>query len=368
MKAGRDDLELGRLAEAEDRFSRAYDETTGFRAADPRTLATLGNLERLAAAYRSAGDGDGFARVMDLLIYASDTNPAARSPQMATLMQELAAVRSLQGQPEEARDALERTIALLEESRGPENASLVGAHAQLGLSLLELGDLEGAEREIDRAAEIAAKLDGPDSVLFARSLIPRARLELARDDLDAARDALIAAVDIHVEHFGENDPATARVVRERALLEQRAGDQAAAERSFDRVIAIWDALPGEQYQRAQSRNELAWFLVEAGRAESAEAPARSALGILEANEVGGQALASVSDTLATALRDQGRYEEAELLYRRALDEGAKDSALPGWNLAEIAERYASLLEETGRTEEAEALRSRWQSSTKVSDS
>jgi tetratricopeptide (TPR) repeat protein len=158
------------------------------------------------------------------------------------------------------------------------------------------------------------------------------------------------------------------VIRELALFEQNVGDYAAAERNFDRAIEIWDALPRESYQQAMSRNELAWFLVETGQAKLAEAPARSALGILEEREVEGQPLAAVADTLATCLRDQARYEEAEGLYKQALDEGTKGSSLPGWDVAEIAERYSVLLEETGRAAEAEELRMRWGSATKVSDS
>jgi tetratricopeptide (TPR) repeat protein len=368
MKAGRGYLDRGELPEAEDRFTRAWDRTADFRDTDPRTAATLRNLERVAVAYRTAGDAPAFARVLELLALVSETTPAARTPELATLMQELAAMRTLQGRPEEARRALERTVTLMEEARGPEDASLAGVHAQLGLTLIELGDLDGAEREIDRAAEIGVAADGADGLPFARTLLPRARLDLARGRDEDARDALQTAIDIYVERQGENSPETARMVRELALFEQGQGEYAAAERSFDRAIAIWDSLPREDYQRAQSRNELAWFLVETGKPGQAEAPARSALGILEDRSLGGQPYSAVADTLATALRDQQKYEEAEHLYQRALEEGTQGGALPGWDLGEIAERYAVLLEETGRAAEAEALRARFASSTKVNDS
>ena len=360
LRAGRTHLSLGELAEAEDSWTRAYDLTADFWPRDPRTATTIRNLQRLATAYRKAGDAAGFGRVMELLAYVSQENPSYHTPEMAVLMQELAAIRTLQGRPAEARDALERTIVLVGEDRGPKDPSLVGLHAQLGLALLELDDLEGAEREIDHAAEIATLAAGPDSVLFAKSLVPRAKLEFARGNVDDSRDALLAAIDISEEHNGENAPATARVVRELALFEQNAGDNAAAERSFDRAIAIWDALPRESYQRAQSRNELAWFRVETGQAQRAERPARSALGILEKSRIAGQPLAAVSDTLATALRDQAKYEEAERLYQQALTEGKRNRDLPGWNVSEIAERYAVLLEQTDRRAEAEELRARWQ--------
>jgi tetratricopeptide (TPR) repeat protein len=359
VKQGRGHLKRRELSEAEDRFTRAFDLTRGFRRGDPRTTSSIRNLERLASAYMASGESTSFGRVMELLIYISSEEPAARTPELGRLLQEFAATRMQQDRPVEARDALELALVVATESRGTSNSSLVGIHAQLGLALVQVDDLDGAEHHIDRAAEIGASVGGGDSVLYARSLTARARLEHARGQDDEARIALEANVEIHEEHFGENHPATARVVRELAVFEQTAGNDAAAEAAYDRVIDIWDALPNEAYQRAQSRNELAWFLVESGQAKLAEAPARSALGMLEEGQVGGQPLAAVSDTLATALRDLGRYEEAERLYQEALVEGVKAQGLPGWDVGEIAERYAVLLEQTGRDQDAEDLRRRW---------
>ena len=371
MKAGRTHLAAGELAEAEDRFTRAYDRTLDLRPGDPRTRTTARNLERTAIAYREAGDAAGYARVTELLVYIAETNPEARSAELASLLQGLAATRMLEGNMDAARAAVERTIALVEEENGPGDPQLVGPLSQLALLLVESGEdgeLDAAEQTIDRAATIGADSAGPDSPLYATTLVPRAKLEMARGQTDAAREALLTAIDISVEYAGEASPGTAQLVRELAMLEQEAGDTAAAERAFERVISIWDTLPRENYQRAQSRNELAWFLVEIGDPQRAESPARSALGILEEQDLGGQPFAAIADTLATALRDQRKYEEAETLYRQALQEGAKERGLPGWDLSEIAGRYAVLLEETGRAAEAAELRDRWASSTKVSDS
>ena len=363
VKEGRGHLQRRELAEAEDRFLRAYDLTRDFRPGDPRTNTSVPNLQRLASAFLRAGSSASFARMMELLIHIGSEVPAARNPELARLLQRLASMRILQERPAEARDALELTLAILKEAKGVESGALVGVHSQLGLSLIELGELEAAEIHIDRAAEIGEAVSGKGSALYATSLVPRAKLELARGNVDEAREALLAAVALNEQQHGENNPATARVVRELAIFEQTAGDYSAAEKSFDRMIAIWDSLPNESYQHAQSRNELAWFLVETGQAKQAEAPARSAFGLLEEKGTGGQALAAIADTLATALRDQGKYEEAERLYQSALLEGAKAEGLPGWELLPIAERYAVLLEETGRSAEAEDVRSRWQKTT-----
>ena len=81
--------------------------------------------------------------------------------------------------------------------------------------------------------------------------------------------------------------------------------------------------------------------------------------MLEEREIGGQPLAAIADTLATALRNQGKYREAEPLYQEALAEGAKAMGRPGWDVVAIAERYATLLEQTDRAAEAQELRRRW---------
>lgn len=358
-KTGRAHLKRGELAEAEDSFTRAYDLTRGFRPGDPRTRASFRNLQRVAAGYLARGDSASFGRVMELLVYVSGEVAEARNIELAQLLQELAKTRTLQERPAEARDALLLALSILEEQRGPDSPSLVGVHSQLGVAHLELGDLEAAEAEIDKAAEIAARHEESPGLLHATTLLARARLELARARVDKAREALIAAVAIHEEHFGPGHASTARVVRELALFEQEANELEAAERHFERVVSIWDALANEQYQRALSRNELAWFFVETGQPHLAEAPARSALGLLEEKQMGGQPFAAVADTLATALRNQGKYTEAESLYQEALEEGAKAMGLPGWDVTAIAERYATLLEQTDRAAEAEEVRQRW---------
>ena len=317
------------------------------------------NLQRVAAAHLAAGDSTSFARVMEHIVYISGEEPIARTSETARLLQELAATRLMQQRPTDARDALLLALAILEEEGQASDAAMVGVRSQLGVAHLEGGNLESAEAEIDAAARLALGSGDDKGPLYAKTLVPRAQLEMARGNVQEARDAMAEALEITEEHFGIESAATARVVREMALLEQEAGDFAEAEKHFDQAIAIWDALHGERFQRAQSRNELAWFLVETGQAEHAEAPARSALAMLEEKEIGGQPLAAVADTLATSLRDQGKYAEAEPLYQEALLEGSKADRLAGWSVDEIAERYAEMLDRMDRPADATEIRQRW---------
>jgi tetratricopeptide (TPR) repeat protein len=359
VRSGRQHLRLQELSEAEDSFTRAYDLTRGFRNGDVRTNASVRNLQRLADAYRDAQDSASFGRVVELLVFIGSDNPVARNPEVALLLQQLAATRLMQDRPTEAIDLLLLSLSMLEEDEGAGESALVGVHAQLGIAHLEAGDLVAAEAEIDRAAEIATATEERKGPLYILTLTPRAKLELAKGNTGNGREAMREAVEITEEELGTESLASAQIVREFAVFERETGRNDQAEMHFDRVIAIWDALPGEQYQRAQSRNELAWFLVETGQPALAEAPARSGLGMLEEQGIGGQPMAGVADTLATSLRDQEKYLEAEPLYQIALAEGAKATGLPGWDVSPIADRYAELLDLTGRPEDAEELRRKW---------
>jgi tetratricopeptide (TPR) repeat protein len=64
------------------------------------------------------------------------------------------------------------------------------------------------------------------------------------------------------------------------------------------------------------------------------------------------------NALAGLLRDQGRYREAEPLYRRALDIREKSAGTNPRYLVETLRDYGELLRRTGRAKEAARLEAR----------
>jgi len=355
-RAGREALRLRDLPEAELSFTDAYALTRTFRAGDPRTEATVKNLQRVANGYLQTYRMVGFERVMGLLAQISIETPRTRTPEFAKLFTTLAVTFTAEGRHAEARDALERAIEIQGARSRQSDPALVSMHAQLGITYLELGDEKLGRYHVQMALGIAETSEGADGPLYAQALVGKARLEsLGGSNAQAERD-LRKALETLVREFGDGSPAIAGVVRELAGLYQRIGLDGDAEREYARVVSIWDGIPGERFQQALSRNDLAWFLVETGKPADAERYARDALDLLDAQGVEGQPLASVADTLATALRDQRKYEEAEALYRRAMLAGEAGDALPGFSTDAIAQRYAALLDATGRAAEATELR------------
>ncbi len=69
-------------------------------------------------------------------------------------------------------------------------------------------------------------------------------------------------------------------------------------------------------------------------------------------------LAQLLDNYATLLRDEGKYDEAESLYKRALDTWAKNQYPENRDAAETLRNYAALLRKLDRPAEAEPLEAR----------
>ena len=69
-------------------------------------------------------------------------------------------------------------------------------------------------------------------------------------------------------------------------------------------------------------------------------------------------VAASLNNLAALYQAQGRYAEAEPLYRRSLEIGEKALGPEHPNVAQSLENYAALLRETGRTAEADKMEAR----------
>jgi tetratricopeptide (TPR) repeat protein len=335
VKQGRDALRSRDLPAAEAHFTQAYALTRDFRAGDPRTAATVKNLERVATAYYEVRQLTSFERVMQLLAQLTTEVPDARTPEAAGLFKVLAASFVQQGRHDEARDALERALAIFGNQSSDADPALVGLHAQLGITYIELGNEELGRQHSQLALGIAESAQGSESPLYAQALVGRARMDARLGNAEQAEADLLEAIRISVAYYGEHNPATGAVVYELAGFYRHLGRNDEARAQFERVISIWDGIPGERFQQALARNDLAWLLVEIGQPAPAEGFARKAL---------------------LLLRDQRKYEEAESLYERALGILAEQASPPGANNQGIALHYAELLEATGRVAEADRLR------------
>jgi tetratricopeptide (TPR) repeat protein len=142
-----------------------------------------------------------------------------------------------------ARTAFERCLALYE-PLGTDRPRVVGALTTLSRILDKQGEREQAAAAVKRAAEIAARVYGPDHPSLADVLLQQADVAMDADDLTSARDAYLRAVAIR-------EAAQAPTIQIAFALNSLAGaysalgDHAAALATLQRVLALKEQAEGK---------------------------------------------------------------------------------------------------------------------------
>ena len=142
-----------------------------------------------------------------------------------------------------ARTELERCLALYE-PLGIDRPRVVGALTTLARILDEQGQPEQAAAAVQRAAEIAAKIYGPDHPNLADVLVQQA-------DVAMAGDALITARDLYLRAIAIEEASQAPALHLAAALNSLAGayaalgDRAATLATLRRVLALKEQTQGK---------------------------------------------------------------------------------------------------------------------------
>ncbi len=165
------------------------------------------------------------------------------------------------------------------------------------------------------------------------------------------------ALDVRVEHLGDEHPDVAESQGDLAYLYWRQGGYERAQPLYERAIAIREKLlPADEPELARNLNGLAILHWSQGEYERAEPLAQRALEIRR--RVLGPAhrdVASSLDNLAILYKDQGRVAEAEPLYLRSLEMREQVLGRGHHEVATSLNNLGELYREQGRHSEAEPL-------------
>lgn len=262
-------------------------------------------------------------KVIDLLAGASAELRARGdlAPQVAALLHfTLGETYRRLGAQVEARGHLE---AALEGLDGAAEDVLTAAEARAALAevLLDLGDLEAADRAIEGVAAAAASLEDPPEWLVLRPLELRAGRAAAVGDVDAqvalSRELFAAWAERHPA--GHDTVETARINLSNALM--GAGSHREADALLGEGLAAMDGteLEGSEAYMTELANRAAaaLYLGELGRADDISARVASA-----ADDLWGPAhpkTLAVLNTRADVLGQLDRRDEGRDLYREVLD-------------------------------------------------
>jgi len=183
-----------------------------------------------------------------------------------------------EGKLEEARDAYERAVKLLEHERGPEHPSTLIARANLANVYVDLQQPARAEPILEEAIAAIGRLRGAGhpTLVNALSSLTRARLRLGAPEraLASAERALQIARAAH----GDRHLRVASSLEWKATVLQELRQDAEALSLYRESLAIkQELLPPEDPQRAYAHDGIGQALLALGRAADAVPELETAL-------------------------------------------------------------------------------------------
>jgi len=286
---------------------------TGAEAPASEILNLLGQYRAAAlAAYVQA------RQLLERALAIREKALGSEHPDTAASLNNLANVLKTQGDLAGARSLFERALAINEKALGLEHPDAATNLESLAILLQAQGDLAGARPLHERALAIRENALGPDHSYTATSLNNLATVLLAEGDLDGARALFERALAIHEKALGPEHSETAINVCNLARVLRDLGEIPEAERLFERAIAIGERARGAAHPLTQRfQSHYARLLLITGRQVEALSIAEGALAVHEAtngsNHIWTKDSAGVA---ADALAALGRADEAAALRAR----------------------------------------------------
>ncbi len=200
------------------------------------------------------------------------------SPYLAAVLHDLSVALSNLGRPAEARERLERALAIQEKTLPPGHADLGTTLDNLGNLLQREGRYEEARDQMLRALEIREQALGPKHASVAGSLTNLGFVHslAGLQDAAASRRFYKRAQEIDIE-IG-NRRGLALVLYNLGALERDLGDFSAARPMFEESLEIRiEVLGAEHPDVAATRVLLGDILVKAGKHDAARDQLESAL-------------------------------------------------------------------------------------------
>ncbi len=308
--------DVGKYDAAEETLERAYESALGLQMTTEAASASA----RLVSVV-----GLELARPHDGRRWAKDAKPLAKAAgaddMLALCLNNLGVVASQQeGKYEEARDYLERALAIREKALGPEHPQVAGSLNNLGNVASSQGKYEEARDYYERALAIREKALGPEHPQVALPLSNLGNVAGAQGKYEEARGYYERALAIKENALGPEHPDVAMSLNNLGALAYSEGKYEEARGYHQRALAIKEnALGPEHPEVAASLNNLGAVAFSEGKYEEARGYNERALAIFE--KILGPEHVDVAralDNLGAVAFSEGKYEEARGYYERAL--------------------------------------------------
>ncbi|HXV36714.1 MAG TPA: tetratricopeptide repeat protein [Myxococcota bacterium] len=234
------------------------------------------------------------------------------------------------------------------------DARTAQTHAQRAELQLSLGEYVAAERDYRAAIGELRAARGADGAALADALNSLAVFCIDLERISEAEALLVEAIEIRSRLYGADHAYVAVLLQNLGDAERRAANFTAAEPLLRRALAI-HARSGREFAReaAIAQNNLALLLAATGREHDAEIGHFDAIRL--ASRLDGHSSTDVgvfARDLAALYTRQGRFAEADSLYRDSIAIFRSELGEASHQLAKSYRAYGSMLRAAGRGAEA----------------
>lgn len=276
------------------------------------------------------------------------------SIEYASLVNNLASIRSVKGQYQEAATLYEGSYATIVKNLGPDHERSAQLARNLGIAYLELSRYDAAQRHFAEALRASRARQGDASLATARAYLDLSGAHLRMEQVDEARREALAARDILAPQrpsdavaLSAADVMLAQIDIHESRLDSAKTRLDAAQRTLDAAHAS-DALA-----RASVLYNIGWIELLRRQSVEAERVYQEVLAIYQRmlspqHPSIGRAL----HCLAIVYQDLGQFDESERFYQRAIAIFTASFGPDDASVAATRLEYSSLLSERGRSGDA----------------
>lgn len=338
------------------RFSEATRFTDSILKSRPDDVAAL---NQASIAQLDAGN---FAAAEKTAVKAVILKSASsqRSLQLATCLDTLATVRSVQGRLREASEGYEQAISVREGVKATDDAANARSYNRLAMVYDAMGRYEHAERLYQKALVLIRKKFGSDSAESATCMNNLAGHYLETRRYSDAESLFRSALDIQMKVLGARHVDTLQTLNNLAGLYVEMGDFRQAAELFGRVLDTQIAILGaESSETAQTLDNIAGLYARQRRYKEADAVYSRELGIRR--KLLGDHHPDIAITLnniACMYTNRGRLSDADALFDEALKIDEQAFGPQATQVADVCENYAILRYKQGRRADGRRLQAR----------
>jgi CHAT domain-containing protein/Tfp pilus assembly protein PilF len=315
------------------------------------------SLNNLAALYQEQGNYSSAEPLLQRSLAIREKVLEPEHPDVATSLNNLALLYWAQGNYSSAEPLLQRSLAIREKVLEPEHPDVATSLNNLALLYWAQGNYSSAEPLLQRSLAIWEKVLEPEHPDVAASLNNLALLYWAQGNYSSAEPLYQRSLAIREKVLGLEHPDVAASLNNLALLYWAQGNYSSAEPLLQRSLAIWEkVLEPEHPDVAASLNNLALLYWAQGNYSSAEPLFQRSLAISE--KVLGLEhpdVATSLNNLALLYQAQGNYSSAEPLFQRSLAISEKVLGLEHPHVATSLNNLALLYQAQGNYSSAEPL-------------